>query len=254
MIGIDDIILTIAPEACKGIAKSIPNAIDKVKFKNFFGIQALEGKNIHIVLDPYEHPVSRSQLRSGQARFVKRFHGLKNDSPIIGEDKLLGVCSIRITKYASETFSKFRSKNNSVPINLDEQVINAWDATFLCFGSSDTNAKTFEIEKLQANNLYSFGIDKNGQRCYTVNGEQFAFANKKDRAILARFVNPYHQEHFLFICGGLGEWGTSGATYFLFDNWKLLNKRFARRKNFCLIIEVDMYSDESAREIYSYSV
>ncbi len=61
-------------------------------------------------------------------------------------------------------------------------------------------------------------------------------------------------EHYLFICAGLGEWGTSGATYFLFDRWNELNKRFKKRKNFCLIIEVDVGSDESASEIFSYTV
>ena len=77
--------------------------------------------------------------------------------------------------------------------------------------------------------------------------------NWKDRAVLARFVNPHHSEHYLFICAGTGEWGTSGATYFLFDQWKKLNKRFKKRKNFCLIIEVDVESDESAKEIFCYS-
>lgn len=254
MIGIDDVLLTVAPDALKGIAKSIPHAIDKARFKNFFGDGSVEGDNVYVVLDPYEHPISRSQLPRGQTRFVKKFHGRKADIPIIGEDKLLGSCSVRITKYASEAFSKFRPKGKGVPIALDEQVMNSWDDTFLCFGSSDSNIKTYDVETLPANNLYTFAFDQNGYRCYQVNGQQFSFTNNKDKAVLARFVNPHHTEHFLFVCAGLGEWGTSGATYFLFDNWKLLNKRFKKRKNFCLIIEVDVNSDESAKEIYSYSV
>ena len=253
MIGIDDVLLTVAPEAVKGVFKSIPNAINKASFKNFFGKSAIDKSNVFVVLDPYEHPTPRTQLQSGQARFIKKFHGRKADIPIIGEDKMLGSCSVRVTKYASEIFSKFRVKDNNINIVLDEQIMNSWDGTFLSFGSSDSNIKTYDIENLPQNNLYTFSFDPNGYRCFICNGQQFSIVNQKDRAIIARFVNPYHSEHYLFICAGLGEWGTSGATYFLFDRWKELSKRFKKRKNFCLIIEVDIGSDESASEIFSYT-
>ncbi len=254
MIGIDDILLTVAPDAVKGVVKAIPNAINKARFKNFFGRESVEGENVFVVLDPYEHPVARAQLQRGQARFVKRFHGRRADIPIIGEDKLLGSCSVRVTKYASEGLSRFRPKNNSAKVVLDEDAMNSWDGTFFCFGSSDSNIKTFDIEALPQNNLYTFGFDQTtGYRCFVVNGQQFSIGNRRDNAILARLVNPHHTEHQLFVCAGLGEWGTSGATYFLFDRWKDLNKRFKRGKNFCSIIEVDVGSDESAREIFSYS-
>ena len=77
MIGIDDILLTVAPDALKGFAKAIHNAINKLKFKKFFGDEIIESDKVFIVLDPYEHPVSRTQLPRGQARFIKKFHGKK---------------------------------------------------------------------------------------------------------------------------------------------------------------------------------
>ena len=191
----------------------------------------------------------------GQARFIKKFHGRKKDIPIIGEDKVLGSCSIRVTKYSSEILSRFRSKDNKVKVVLDEEVMNSWDGTFFCFGSSDSNIKTFDIEQLPHNNLYSFAFDnKTGFRCFIVNGQQFSSGNRKDKGVLARFINPHHEEHYIFICAGLGEWGTSGTAYYLFDRWKELGKRFKKDKNFCLILEVDIQSDESAKEIYSFSL
>lgn len=254
MIGIDDILLTVAPDALKGVAKAIPNAINKARFKDFFGRESLNGDNVFVVLDPYEHPIPRPQLQRGQARFVKRFHGRKNDIPIIGEDKLLGSCSVRVTKYSSEAFSQFRPKDKRLKVVLDEEVMNSWDGSFFCFGSADSNIKTFDIEALPQNNLYRFDFDPaTGYRCFVINGQRFTLGNRQDKAVLARFVNPHHPEHLLFVCAGLGEWGTSGATYFLFDRWKQLNKTFKRGKNFCLIIEVDVGSDESAKEIFAYS-
>jgi hypothetical protein len=248
-----DIALTFVLDIIKGIIKLLPKSIEKIKFKNFFGKSSIDSDNIFIVLDPYEHPIPRNRLSHGQHRFVKKFHGRRNDIPIIGEDRLLGSCSVRITQYASSVFSKVRAKTNPVKVVMDEDIMNRWDGTFLCFGSSDSNIKTYDIENLTQNNLYSFDFDVHGYRCFIVNGQQFSIVNRADRAILARLVNPYHKEHFLFVCAGLGEWGTSGSAFFLFDRWKELHKRFKKKKNFCLIIEVNVDSDESAREIFSFS-
>lgn len=255
MMGIGDVLtlLTVTLDVLKGILKAIPNAISKAMFRNFPGESAIDGRNVFVVLDPYEHSLPRTQLAKGQTRFIKRFHGRKPDITIIGEDKLLGSCSVRVTKYASQSFSKFRAKDNSIKVVLDEEIMNFWDGTFFCFGSSDSDIKTYDVENLPQNNLYSFSFDSNGNRCFIVNNQQFSLINRKDRAIISRFVNPYHTEHYLFICAGLGEWGTSGATYFLFDRWRELNKRFKERRNFCIVIEVDVGSDESAKEIYSYT-
>jgi len=155
-----------------------------------------------------------------------------------------------VTKYSTEILSNFRSKEKKIKVVLDEEVMNSWDGTFFCFGSSDSNIKTYDVENLPQNNLYSFGFDSTGFRCFIINGKQFSISNRKDKAVLARFVNPHHNEHYIFVCAGLGEWGTSGATYFLFDRWKDLYKRFKKNQNFCLILEVDLQADDSAKEIY----
>jgi hypothetical protein len=72
--------------------------------------------------------------------------------------------------------------------------------------------------------------------------------------VLMRLQNPYHPNHKLFVCAGIGEWGTSGAAYYLFKNWRKLYKRFGSKTNFALIIKVNINSDESAREIREYHV
>ena len=54
----------------------------------------------------------------------------------------------------------------------------------------------------------------------------------------------------LFVCAGFSEWGTTGAAYYLLTRWKQIYKKF-KRDEFCLIIEVDIGSDESAREVFS---
>lgn len=241
-------------DVIKGLGLSIPRAISNYKFKRFFGPKAIDSDKVYVVLDPYEHPVSRRQLQQGQNRFVKNFLGRKPNTPLIGEDKILGSCSVRVTKYSSSEFALFRQKTNPVKVVLDEEVINNWEGTFICFGSSDSNIKTFDVESLNENNLYSFEFDQNGYRCFNINGLQYSINQNEDVGILFRLKNPYHKDDKLFICAGLGEWGTSGAAYYLFKNWRNLYKRFGSRTNFILVLQVDINADESAREIREYKI
>lgn len=251
---LENLIPNILWDAIKGIFLAIPRAISNYKFKRFFGQKAIESDKVYVVLDPYEHPISRANLPHGQARFIKNFQGRKPNSPLVGEDKLLGSCSVRVTKYSVSEFALFRQKTNPVKIVLDESVINNWEGTFICFGSSDSNIKTFDIESLPENNLYTFGFGQNGIRCFNIRGDNYSIDQNGDVGILMRLKNPYHDEYKLFVCAGIGEWGTSGAAYYLFKNWRRLHKRFGSKTNFALVIRVDINSDESAREIREYKI
>ena len=70
----------------------------------------------------------------------------------------------------------------------------------------------------------------------------------KDCAVLMRIRNDRFPEHFLFVCAGLGEWGTSGASWFLATHWENLYREF-KNDNFALILEVDIGSDTSTKRI-----
>lgn len=251
---LENMIPNILWDVLKGLFLAIPRAISNYGFKKFFGQEAIESDKVYVVLDPYEHPINRANLQQGQMRFVKNFLGRKPNSPLIGEDKLLGSCSVRVTKYSVSEFALFRQKTNPVKVTLDENVINNWEGTFICFGSSDSNIKTFDIESLNENNLYSFSFGQNGIKCFTIRGDNYSNDQSGDVGVLMRLQNPYHPNHKLFVCAGIGEWGTSGAAYYLFKNWRKLYKRFGSKTNFALIIKVNINSDESAREIREYHV
>src|SRR6266496_5140649 len=226
-------------DVIKGLALSVPRAIHNYKFSKFFGQQAIKSDRVFIVLDPYEHPLPRPNQR-----YVKNFYGRRPNQTLAGEDKVLGSCSVRITKYASSEFALFRNKTNPVKIVLDEEVTDSWEGTFVCFGSSDSNIKTFDIERLVQNNLYSFPFDNNRNRCFEIDGQRYSIQGNMDAAVLMGLQNPWHRDHKLFVCAGLGEWGTSGAAYYLFKNWRQLHNKFGAQKNFVLMLRVNINSDE----------
>lgn len=250
----ENIAIKILYDIIKGLILLVPDIISNYKFKRFFGSDAFKDKKIYLVVDPYEHPTPRSKMQVPTNRFIKDFKGRKPNAQLIGEDKLLGTNVTRVIKYASSTFGKYTKNANPLNVVLDEDIINNWDGSFICSGSSDSNIKTFDTEKLQQNNLYKFDFDTSGSRCFKMNNQVYKLSpNGKDIGILARLKNPNFKNKYIFVCAGLGEWGTSGSIYYLFKNWKQLHKRF-KKDNFCLIMQVDLGSDESACEIGKFSV
>jgi hypothetical protein len=232
-------------ETGKGILLALPNAIKKRQFASFFGRSAISGNHAFAVLDPYRHPLPRVGNR-----YVKEFLGRRADQPLVGEDYVLGVNVVRVVSYISALFSQFRSGGKSIPFVTDVDVVDKWDGTFLCFGSSDSNIKTLDVESLPQQTFYSWEFGQSGHRCIRAGGKVFTTQPRKDYGVLLRLRNPHHPEHWLFVCAGLGEWGTSGSTYYLADRWFQLYKQH-RTSNFAKVVEVDLESDESAREVYS---
>ena len=242
-----ELLLSITLDTLKQIVLALPKSIDKWRFKRFFGQHALGGEKIFAVVDPYTHPTPRVENR-----YIKKFLNRKPDQPLVGEDNVLGVNVVRVVTYVSATFSAYRRNNNPIAVGTDEQVADKWDGTFICFGSADSNLKTYDIELLPKQQYYKFDFGPNGHRRFNVGGKSFMGVRNYDHGILLRIKNPYHPDHFLFICAGLGEWGTSGSAYYLFTHWKKLYKQH-KQKDFCKIIEVYLGSDESAHEIHSIS-
>jgi hypothetical protein len=251
----ESILLKIVYDIIKGLIFLIPDVISSYSFKRFFGQNAFKKNKVYLVVDPYEHPTPRSKMTAPTNRFIKDFKGRKQNSQLIGEDKLLGTNVTRVIKYASSTFGKYIKKTNSLNIVLDEDVINNWEGTFICSGSSDSNIKTFDFENLQENNLYKFEFDKSsGSRCFKITGQTFKLEpNGKDIAIISRLRNPHSKGDYIYVCAGLGEWGTSGAIYYLFKYWNKLHKKY-KKDNFCLVVQVDVKSDETARVIRELKV
>lgn len=237
-----EIFLAFLPDIYKNIRSAIPQAIKKWRLKKFFGVEVISGNNFYIVVDPYQHPLPRRGNR-----YIKKFYGRRNDQPLIGEDDVMGINTVRVINHVVSLFSKYRD-NQPLPIVLDKEVRDLWDGSFLCFGSSDSNIKTFDVENLPQNTFYKFVFNKQGHRSFKVRGEIFSIKGREDVGIILKLKNPHHQEHSLFICAGLGEWGTSGSAYYLLHNWESILKE-TRNRNFCKVIRVKVQSDESAREV-----
>jgi hypothetical protein len=132
------------------------------------------------------------------------------------------------------------------------------DATLVCYGTSDFNFKTFDIEVASESDLCQFSFDGNGERSFRLGGQHYSLENREgvtyDKAIFMRLSSRQSPQHCHVICAGLSEWGSLAAVYYLTKKWKTLHQRFdhlGQRRDFCVLLEVPCGQFEHAREIAS---
>jgi len=229
-------------EIARQFVRVVPRALARRRFKRFFGPGALTGSHVSGVVDPYHHPADRSV----GPRYVKRSLGRGPDLRVYGADLVLGVSTMRFVSYATAAFSAISGSSRPLSIITDYDAFPHWDGTYICYGSSDTNLKTREIEALPEQHYFKLVFGTDGNRCWVVDGKRFGAEENEDHGILLRMKNPHSPHHLLFVCAGLGEWGSSGAAFYLFNRWSELYRRFGTG-DFCCVVRVTLGSDQTGR-------
>ena len=121
----------------------------------------------------------------------------------------------------------------------DEEVRGRLNFSFCSIGGLN-NLKTVEVLSSEENIFYEFDprvsaiVSKH-------DGTQFAIGNNYDYALIIKLTSKLFPGRTWMAVAGLGEWGTSGAVWFLSKKWKELPKK----KSFGVIIRVKGGQDES---------
>lgn len=227
---------------------------DRVAFRRIFGSRAVESGIITITLDTYRDirllsvedqqriGIVPSRTASAQEqRFFKIFpDGHWTAFPGAYGD-ILGYCSARSSGYLVDGL---RIPDIIVRVVSDTEVSSRWDGTFVNIGSSASNIKTDQVKHLPENTLLREDMGK----FVLANGNEIAMEERTDKGIIFKIANPFFHGYSILVCAGLGEWGTSGAAWFLSTRWRMLGRRFGSNP-FLLVVGVTIGTDGSAREI-----
>ena len=157
-------------------------------------------------------------------------------------EALVPECSARAAGYLIDAFRGIR-KISTKSVS-DSSVGSRWNGTFIALGSSYSNIKTDDIKHLPEN---PWLLDDAGE-FKLKDGNLVRIEPRCDKGLILKLPNPHCQGHSLVVCEGLGEWGTSGAAWFLATHWRTLSRRFGQQP-FLLILNVTIGDDESTREI-----
>lgn len=122
------------------------------------------------------------------------------------------------------------------------------DISFLAIGGH-TNHKSMDIFDDEQNVFLDFGHESIVSR---ESGDQILVAEQDvDYAIILKIRPRNNPKRVWLCCAGFGEWGTSGAAWWLSHNWKTI-KSEAKHKPFACITSTRVGSDDSTRMLHLF--
>jgi hypothetical protein len=203
---------------------------------SFFGFSAQ--RSLYLVLSSYEHVVPFVPDKTDpKQRYSKLgFDGIRHF--VIGaHDSVCGYSTVKSAFEAIESASRLPETTVHVLVdhlffenNTQER---SSGRTYVCFGSSGTNAVTAWLYAQQplSNQQDLFHFEKPGlvSNRNTQKPVVLQADTKTDYAVLARLSNAGNT---YFLCAGIDEEGTVCAVKNLFNNWRTLNKTIKGRDFF----------------------
>jgi hypothetical protein len=129
----------------------------------------------------------------------------------------------------SHVYGMLREVGIDVDISSDRKALERCSKTVVAFGLTSNE---YTIEYLHRTCVPLFKVNHNdiGEEILEVahpSGEPNAYRTTKDQAygvILRTTLDPHQPERKLVICAGLGPDGTSGAAWYLANNWRKIAK------------------------------
>lgn len=180
-------------------------------------------------------------------RYVKKYHDGRSINVVGPWGEIVGSGEIRAASYLLNVISPFRK--SAIHVEPDSVGIKDLNRTIICLGSSSTNELTDLILREENNKFFRFGQENEKTFIEDIknNKKYFGFENpyKKDYGIIMKMKNLRFPNHFFFVCAGLGEWGTSGACWYLSKYWRTLSK--TKQAEFGILLEIELNSDSSAK-------
>jgi hypothetical protein len=153
----------------------------------------------------------------------------------------ISSCEIRAVKYLTEAFAKQAGASGT--ISSDVEIKDKLDVSFVAIGGPASNFKARDVMTYGENDLISFD-----------NSFFFAAKSKRpvfqpepgfDYGIILKLHPLQFPEKTWIVCAGIGEWGSSGAAWYLANKWRKIAS-FAGNKPFAIIVRVEPHKDESA--------
>src|SRR4030042_6362574 len=184
-------------------------------------------------------------------RYGKRYRDGR-DIRLVGPwEGIVGGSEVRAASYIVNELSGYR--NTPIVVLDDDSASQSLNRTFVALGSPSSNEITDLVLREPNNEFLEFGqegaattfiLDKKSGRRF----EGFQEPIKKDYGMVVKLPNLRFPGHVFFVCAGLGEWGTSGASWYLATKWRGLHLRVGEA--FGIVVEVELGVDESAREVF----
>ena len=243
--------LLVLRELVRHVGSMIPEMLNRFMFHRFWG-EGILSTGAQFVMDSYEDVSLRNRFR-----YVDVNTSGSQPLEVFADTEILpGMFFPQAVAMLTELFSQNTGK--LVRVTTGAEIEGAMNATLICYGNSDSNAKTFDVEASSEKSLCQFVFDVTGQRAFQLGEQLYTMETRGgityDKAILLRLTNRQNPNYCYVVCAGLSEWGSLAAVYYLTKKWKVLHDRFDeswKRRDFCVLLDVQSGQFENAREVAS---
>ena len=224
----------------------IPKSYQKYQLRKFWG-KGILGADFIIAYGTLID--SRlTQPNPPPVRFVKRYHDGRSIGITGPWGNIVGDCEIRSSSYIINSISSFRK--NAITVAADSECFANLNRTFVTLGSPASN-EISDLALREPNNTFlRFDQDAKGAYILDIASNRqfrgFQLPIKQDYGLIVKIKNLRFPNHYFFVCAGLGEYGTSGATWYLVNYWQELKQS----KEFGIVVEVELGSDGSAKKVF----
>lgn len=236
--------VSVLAEQASQATRVFTDSWNKFLFRRFWG-ESVASREIDLVIDSYENVVLRNRFRWTDSDH-NQVHGFAGEV-------IPGTFSPQATAMLTALFLRQTGKGLRIVTDMEEA--NKSGTALICYGSSDSNFKTFELEAESGGALCQFTFNDTGERAFRVGGNVHSIEKRDgityDKAIVLRLAGQQTSGQCRVVCAGLSEWGSLAAVHYLVSNWKSLHGRFDRfgeRRDFCVLLEVPFGHCEQARE------
>jgi hypothetical protein len=207
------------------------------KFEKIFGKDIKDGFNI------VYGKMTLQKVFNQQGKIVEYPYTKSNG----GVFKVSEPVSFTETKSAKYLFESIVKNSGIAPVFIsDEEIKEKIDISYCSLGGFN-NFKSEDIINAENNKYLSFDgftiASKHDPK------KEYKIEGKFDYAVIIKLRNLEFPERTQICIAGLGESGTSGATWYLANKWKELLKKVGF-ENFGCVVRVEFQKDESARVVY----
>ena len=210
------------------------------RHRRIFGSDAGKGQ-LHLIYGLLDPPQAVNQVGASVPHiFAKR------ESPGLrfSASGVASICEVRAIAYVAESVTE--NTGRWVILRSDRAARDSLDLSFVSFGIAN-NEKTKDLLTSPTNQLARF---KDGL-FVTLSGRTIIRPSSDPQTDYGMILKGHPQnipERNWIACGGYGEWGTSGAAWYLARRWRDIWKKFGKRP-FVIFVKVEGERDESANPI-----
>jgi len=178
----------------------------------------------------------------------KRFRYRKPNSPsVFSMSQPVAISEVKAANYLANAFGRFAGVAPS--LRSDAETMAVLDLDFVSLGGPESNRKTGDCQTNSANRLAEFD-QKNNQFVRVSDGSPLVpLEGDFDYGLILKVRPAQFPKRVWIACAGRGEWGTSGAAWFLANKWSDLRKH-ATDKPFAAVVRVRPGQDQSAELVY----